>query len=169
MTQIASELPNALVIRTLSKGWGLAGLRVGYALGAPAVIRWLRTVGNPYAVSGLSAALAARRLRGADHALKVFVARVRTKRAALSDVLREIGATPLPSQANFVLARFADAAATWDSLARCGIAVRTFPEHPHLVDYLRIHLPGRAGGVRPAGGGVATGVRKQPVASGLRA
>ncbi len=142
LTQAASALPNALVVRTLSKAWGLAGLRVGYALGPPRVIRWLRTVGNPYAVSGLSAALAKQRLDHGDGSLRVFVTRVRMERVELSAALREIGADPLPSQANFVLARFPNAAATWDGLARCGIAVRAFPGHPRLDDCLRITCPG---------------------------
>ncbi len=50
----ALALPNAVVIRTLSKAWGLAGLRVGYAVGHAALIGWLRAGGGPYAVSGPS-------------------------------------------------------------------------------------------------------------------
>jgi histidinol-phosphate aminotransferase len=142
LTQAALALPNALVVRSFSKVWGLAGLRVGYALGSPAVVRWLRAAGNPYAVSGLSAALAYERLRTGSGALSEFIAAIRRERAELHDVLLEVGAEPLPSEANFVLARFAQAAATWDALARLGIAVRAFPGHPRLRDYLRITCPG---------------------------
>jgi histidinol-phosphate aminotransferase len=145
LTPVALGLPNTVALRTLSKAWGLAGLRVGYALGPPPIIRWLRTVGNPYAVSGLSAALAAAWLREGDAALSAFVDRVRLERAELCRVLREIGAEPLPSQANFVLARFPDAAETWNALGRRGIAVRAFPGHPRLHGYLRITCPGERG------------------------
>ncbi|MCH7814548.1 MAG: histidinol-phosphate aminotransferase family protein, partial [Planctomycetes bacterium] len=143
LTQAALALPNALVVRTLSKAWGLAGLRVGFALGRPKVIRWLRSVGNPYAVSSLSAALAAQWLAQGDQAVDAYVQQVRDERIRLSSALRNLGADPLPSQANFVLARFAEARDTWLELARRGIAVRAFPEHPVLKNYLRITCPGQ--------------------------
>ena len=142
LTQAACQLPNALITRTLSKAWGLAGLRVGYALGPPNVIRWLRSAGNPYPVSSLSAALAVRRLRTGDDWLRDFASRVRAERRELTTVLRAVGAEPLPSQANFVLAQFADARRIWVDLARRGIAVRSFPGHPQLENYLRITCPG---------------------------
>jgi histidinol-phosphate aminotransferase len=142
LTAAAAALPNALIVRTLSKAWGLAGLRVGYAIGSPIVVQWLRTVGNPFAVSGLSAALALERLETGGEVLRSFVERVRAERAELAEVLRATGAEPLPSQANFVLARFPNATATWHGLARRGIAVRAFPGHPLLEDYLRITCPG---------------------------
>lgn len=143
LTATALALPNALVVRTLSKAWGLAGLRVGYALGPPDVIGWLRAAGNPYAVSGLSAALAEAWLTAGEAEVCAFVARVRAERAVLHALLDELGARPLPSQANFVLACFNDAAGTWDGLARRGIAVRRFPQHTELRDFLRITCPGQ--------------------------
>ena len=142
LTRAALDLPNALVVRTLSKAWGLAGLRVGYALGPPQIIRWLRTAGNPYAIASLSATAAVRRLRDGADALREFVTRIRAERAELGEVLREIGAVPQPSQANFVLARFSRAMEAWNGLARRGIAVRAFPNHPRLGDRLRITCPG---------------------------
>ena len=60
LTPAALTLPNVVVTRTLSKAWGLAALRVGYAAGPVAVIDALRTAGLPYAVSGLSVAMARR-------------------------------------------------------------------------------------------------------------
>ncbi len=142
LTAVALSLPNALVVRSFSKAWGLAGLRVGYAVGPPRVIQWLRAAGNPYSVSGLSAALAEGWLRADGGALDLLVERVRDERVRLFSALCEIGAKPLPSQANFVLARFRDAKAVWDRLARRGVAVRVFPEHARLKDYLRITCPG---------------------------
>lgn len=142
LTATALGLSNAIIVRTFSKAWGLAGLRVGYALGSPEVIRWMQSVGSPYAVSRLSAALAQEWLMAGRREVAQFVARVRQERAALVSLLGSLGAEPLESEANFVLARFADAERVWDGLARRGIAVRRFPAHPQLTDHLRITCPG---------------------------
>ncbi len=142
LTQTALALPNAVAVRTLSKAWGLAGLRVGYALGPPDVLRWLRAAGNPFAVSGVSAGLAAAWLETGQSTVDAFVQRVRRERGGLFSILRALGAEPLPSQANFVCARFTDAAGVWKGLARLGIAVRPFPQHPTLGDFLRVTCPG---------------------------
>ena len=99
--------PNAVVARTFSKAWGLAGLRVGYAVGPAPVIDWLRAVGHPYPTSAFSLAAVADALDRAGDALRESVARVRSERDALASLLRARGVDVLPSQANFVLARFA--------------------------------------------------------------
>jgi histidinol-phosphate aminotransferase len=144
LTGAALALPNALVLRTFSKAWGLAGLRVGYAIGRPQVIRWLRAAGNPYAVSGPSLALALACLRAGQAHVGSFVQRIRTERQELFDLLRMLGAAPLPSQANFVFSEFDDAESVWRRLATGGIAVRWFGEDPRLRKFLRITCPGNA-------------------------
>ena len=144
LTPVALALPNTLITRTFSKAWGLAGVRVGYAMGRAEHIHWLRAAGNPYAVAGPSAALAAAWLDQGRTTVDIFVARVRAERALLTAQLLELGAAPEPSQANFVLARFADAPAVCDALAARGIAVRAFLDRPGLQDALRITCPGEA-------------------------
>ncbi len=144
LTAAALRLPNAVVVRTFSKAWGLAGLRVGYAIGPPRIIDWLRAVGGPYPTSGLSLAIASRRLSTGAADMRAFIERVRVERAALSSLLIECGAAPVPSQANFVLGRFGDARLVQAALADMGIAVRAFPDRPTLHDALRITCPGRA-------------------------
>ena len=141
LTSIALALPNALITRTFSKAWGLAGLRVGYALGPAELIGWLRVTGNPYAVAGPSLALAAAWLERGGEQVTAFVQAIRGRRAALMMELTRLGAIPFSSQANFVLVRFARAHAVWDALARQGIAVRAFPDRPELSDCLRITCP----------------------------
>ncbi len=59
LTSDAPDHPNLVVTRTFSKARGLAGLRVGYAVACPEVIRWLKSAGNPYPVSRPALALAA--------------------------------------------------------------------------------------------------------------
>lgn len=144
LTGAALALPNALVVRTFSKAWGLAGLRVGYALGPEAVIRWLRAVGSPYPNSTLSLALATRQLATGAGRMHAFVARVRAERSRLTTLLESRGVGVLPSQANFILARFRDARGVWGGLHTHGIAVRRFPDHAELGDALRITCPGSA-------------------------
>jgi histidinol-phosphate aminotransferase len=136
------DLPNTLVTRTLSKAWGLAGLRVGCAAGPADLIAWLAPAGNPYPVSGVSIALASAALAHGDRHMTAAVARIRREREALSSLLAALGAEPAPSQANFVLATFGDAGWAWDGLAGLGIAVRRFPDRPGLEGALRIACPG---------------------------
>lgn len=138
------RLPNAVAVRSFSKAWGLAGLRVGYAIGRPQTIAWLRAAGSPYPTSGLSLALAARQLSTGVERMHAFVQRVRREREELLARLRACGADALPSQGNFVLARFQDAERVQLELARQGIAVRRFPGRPGLEGSLRITCPGEA-------------------------
>jgi histidinol-phosphate aminotransferase len=144
LTATALALPNAVAVRTLSKAYGLAGLRVGYVAGPEAVIGWMRAAGGPYSVSRPSLALAAMRLEAGDADVRAFVSRVREERARLHSQLAELGAEPIASQANFVLARFRDAAWVRDALGSLGIAVRCFPAQPGLENCLRITCPGDA-------------------------
>lgn len=139
LTGAALQLPNAIVLRTFSKAYGLAGLRVGWAMGAAALLQPLQ-VFAPYPVAGPSLQLAAAMLqRGVDAAA---MQRLQSQRQRLTTVLQHLGAAPLPSQANFVTARFADAAAVQAALLAAGIAVRGFAGDAWLGEALRITCPG---------------------------
>ena len=105
LTAAALALPRTLVLRTLSKAWGLAGLRVGCLLGPPDLLDELRAWGQPYAVAGTSVALARQALAVGGDAMDAGVAAARVARAALAAQLQRLGARPLPSQGNFVLCR----------------------------------------------------------------
>jgi histidinol-phosphate aminotransferase len=138
----ALSLPNAVIIRTLSKAWGLAGLRVGYAIGPAEVIGGMRVAGAPYAVSGPSLYLAARWLDGGAAAMERFVSEVRRERVELEQELNRLGVRASPSEANFVFGRTPRALWVRDALAGLGIGVRAFPGKPGLEDALRITTPG---------------------------
>ena len=118
-TSAALQHDNVVVVRTVSKAWGLAGLRVGCPGAAP-VLAWMAAAGAPYAVSAPSLALRTQPLRRGDTALEAFVASVRLGRAALAEVLH-MGCTVVPSEANFVFARSERAAWIADGLAGLGI------------------------------------------------
>lgn len=144
LTATCLKLPNAVVVRTFSKAWGLAGLRVGYAMGPKPIIDWLRAVGGPYSVARISLKLALWRLEQPNDEVHAYVSRVRQEREALGTLLRELGSEPIPSQANFVLTRAADAKGVHGRLLAQGISVRYFGARPALQDYLRITCPGNA-------------------------
>jgi len=142
LTAPALSLPNTIVIRSFSKAWGLAGLRVGWAAGPPDVIEQLRAVGHPYPVSAPAAAIVSHVLRQGPSFIDGFILRIRKHRSLLADLLTDCGVDVTPSQANFLLARFDDATWVRDALAGMGIAVRAFPDIPMLGDRLRITIPG---------------------------
>jgi histidinol-phosphate aminotransferase len=161
LTAAALALPNAVVIRTFSKAHGLAGCRVGYALGPAPVVAALRAAGSPYPVAAPSLALAAARLRdGAEVA--AFAARVRAEVAALEALLADLGLPcPAPSEANFAFTRTPRAVALRDRLAGLGIAVRAFPGDPVLGDALRITCPGDEGAFARLRRALRTALRPQ--------
>ncbi|MCC6624241.1 MAG: histidinol-phosphate aminotransferase family protein [Deltaproteobacteria bacterium] len=149
--QTARLLPNALVFRTFSKAWGLAGARVGYVVGRPELLQPLRAVAPPYAVSGPSLAVAAARFATGLEDMHDYCARVRGERQALYDTLVAIGTAPVRSQANFVFTRLGrPARALWlrDALAGLGIGIRAFPAEPAIADGVRITCPADELGMR---------------------
>jgi len=140
------DLANVVVVRTMSKAWGLAGCRVGYAVGSSDVIAVLRAAGGPYPVAGPSLALALSQLRRGDAALRAHVTQVRAERANLRELLCARGVDARVSQANFVLADFGSRQAfVRDGLGARGILVRDFPGRAGLETSLRITLPGDPG------------------------
>lgn len=141
LTPIALSLGNVLVIRTLSKAYGLAGLRVGYLLGPPDLVRRIGAFGSPYPVAALSAAVAETRLSWPESEMTGFVAAVRSERERLVETLTRLGTRPLPSQANFVLTEVADADWLMTGARSLGVALRRF-DRPGMEDMVRISLPG---------------------------
>ncbi len=132
------EVPRAVMIRTMSKSWGLAGMRVGFAVGAKERIDVLRGFGGPYALTGPSVAIALDRLRNGVEEMRGFVEYVRSRRSRLAEVIRGIGGEPQPSQTNFVFSSFPDARWIQRGMAAQGVLVRYFP---HLPEYVRMTVP----------------------------
>jgi len=141
LTSSVLDIPNVLVVRTLSKAWGLAGCRVGYGVGSPSIVSVLRAAGGPYPVAAPSVALALRQLECGAAPLSAHVARVRAERDALTRELASLGLSARVSQANFVFVECGARAAILSSgLAALGIVVREFMDHRAL----RITVPGDA-------------------------
>jgi histidinol-phosphate aminotransferase len=136
--RLVRERSNVLVLRTFSKSFSLAGLRVGLAFGDPALIRELCTVKDSYNLNRVSIAAGAAALEDYE-VMREHVRRIRATRARLSDGLRALGYSVPPSQANFVLARrpSRDQRPVYDALKQRRILVRYFAT-PQLSDALRI-------------------------------
>jgi histidinol-phosphate aminotransferase len=141
-TRAVLESGNAVVTRTLSKAYGLAGLRVGYLLGPPDLVASIGAHGSPFPVSALSSAIAETRLDRPVDELRSFVDEVRRERADLTGALVQLGAKPLPSQGNFVLGEVGDAGWLVAASASLGVGLRRFPDRPGLEDTVRITTPG---------------------------
>ena len=128
---------NLLVLHTLSKGFGLAGVRVGYAIGSEPLISAIDRVRPPGSISTLSSTLAIAALSDPDR-MRRAVADLIVERERLRDRLRALGLDVPPSDANFLLAHFGPSApmVAADLMSK-GLVVREFPHIPELVDHLR--------------------------------
>ena len=130
---LLARYPRLLVLRTFSKIAGLAGLRVGYAIGVHETIDRLNRVRAPYNVNRLGQVAAVAALEDPQHAARTR-ALVLEERRFLMKGLAERGITCSPSQANFLLVRVGDPARARERLLRAGILVRDgagvgFPGH----------------------------------------
>lgn len=137
---LRERYPFLVVVRTLSKAFALAGIRVGYAVAARETIAALERVRPPGSISTISAQLAAAALRRPQQA-RARVGGLHAGRDRLAAGLREAGWAPLPSVTNFLLVRFpgGDAArSAAERLLRSGIVPRTFPEASLLSAHLRL-------------------------------
>jgi histidinol-phosphate aminotransferase len=116
--------PRLVVSRTMSKAFGMAGLRLGYLAADPAVVDALQLVRLPYHLSSLTQAAARAALAHTD-ALLATVDAVKDQRDRIVAALPAMGLTSVPSDANFVLfGRFADASAAWKALLEHDVLVR---------------------------------------------
>jgi histidinol-phosphate aminotransferase len=137
---LVARSERVLVVRTFSKAFGLAGLRLGYAVGQPQVVREVEKARGPYKVNALAercaiAALREDRAWVADHAMLAVMLRNR-----LDAELRARGFTPLPSGANFLCVPVAQSVAVGQALRARGVAARPFAALPHVGDTLRVSV-----------------------------
>lgn len=115
---------NLVITRTFSKGYGLAALRVGYALAAPGLVAVMERVRESFNVNGPALAACAAALGDGPH-LAWACARNAEQRAALSEALRSRGLRVLPSQTNFLLVEFGEhTAAIEAALLERGVVLR---------------------------------------------
>jgi histidinol-phosphate aminotransferase len=113
------------VLRTYSKIYGLAGMRLGYGLARPEVVDYVDRVRAPFNVNLVAQAAGVAALEDVEH-LERSRALVREERPFLLEGLRALGATVVPSQGNFVLADFPGRPGKelFEALLREGVVVR---------------------------------------------
>jgi len=129
---------NLLISRTFSKAYGLAGLRVGYGLGHPAVIDLMNRVRQPFNVSNL--ALAAAEAALADEEFLAKSAELnRRGMAQLEEGFRVLGLTWIPSAGNFITVRVGDAAAVNARLLKQAVIVRPIAGYG-MPEWLRVSI-----------------------------
>ncbi len=131
---------NLIVLRTFSKAFSLAGVRMGYILGDAEVIREFVKVRQPYSVDSVSQAIA-RAVYANRATFEPAIRAIIDERFRIVDGLKRIpGVTPYPSDANYVLFHVEGAALVWEMLYERGILVRDFSRAPYLKDCLRVSV-----------------------------
>jgi len=135
---LAPDNANTLVMRTLSKSFSLAGLRLGYAVGPAPLIGALQKIKDSYNLDMLTQAVALAALSDLD-SMRANVRRIQATRERLRAALTTAGWRVLPSETNFLFARPPDgnAQAVFDRLRAKKIFVRYFPG-PRTGEFLRI-------------------------------
>jgi histidinol-phosphate aminotransferase len=128
--------PNVVVLRTFSKIYGLAGLRVGYAVAPREIADALARIRQPFNVNSLAQAGALAALDDDEHFERSRTL-VREGRARWTRALDDLGLSYVPSQANFVLVDVGDAATTTQSLLERGVIVRPMGAYG-MPDKIRI-------------------------------
>ncbi len=142
-TTMLDRHDNLAVLRTLSKGWAMAGLRLGCLIANAEVITLLRRIMPPYPLptpcvdAGLSA-LSDEGIAQANQHIATTIAE--RKRVATSLQSCEVITEVLPSRANFLTVRCADSAALYRYLLTAGIIVRDVSHYPQLAQCLRFSI-----------------------------
>lgn len=136
---IKTERPNVVVLRTFSKSFGLAGLRIGFGMGPPELIQYLHKIRQPFNINSIAQV-------GAVAALddKLFLWRTKSLvsrgRKYLYRRLRRYGFGFIPSQANFVLVNVGkDADEVFQDFLRKGIIVRSMKAYG-LPNWIRVSV-----------------------------
>jgi histidinol-phosphate aminotransferase len=124
---------NMLILRTFSKVYGLAGLRIGYAIGTTPLLSAMNKLKTPFNTSGVAQAAALAALDDHEHVARCIETNA-TERGRLCSGLTKMGLRPLTSEANFVFMEVGpDAGSVSDELLHMGVIVRPlawmgFPE-----------------------------------------
>lgn len=131
--------PNLVILRTLSKAWGLAGIRLGYCIADRIIISYLMKVKPPYNINALTSRTTLQALRKKDEVRQTITAIIKEREwlsveLARSSCIQKV----FHSDANFILVRCRDAGALYRALTQREIIVRNRSTEPLLQNCLRI-------------------------------
>lgn len=134
---------NLVILRTFSKAFSMAGVRVGYMLGSESVIREFKKVRQPYSVDAVSQAIA--RVVYAHRAeFERSIDQIIEERSRMFKALASLaGVTAYPSESNYILFRLdegIDAGGVWQALLDAGVLIRDFSRTPGLENCLRASI-----------------------------
>lgn len=140
---LLDQFPNLVILRTFSKAFSLAGVRLGYLLGNEEVLTHLKKVRQPYSVDVLSQAVG--RVAFAHRAeFEKTIEAIMEERSRLFEALDAMeGVKPHPSDSNYILFELpveCDASAVWQKLLDGGILIRDFSQTPLLENCLRVSV-----------------------------
>ena len=131
---------NLLILRTFSKAFSLAGVRMGYILGNAEVIREFLKVRQPYSVDAVSQAIAREVFSERQKFEHGIMAIISERDRLLEELAKVPGVTVYPSDSNYILFKLEGADKVWDALYARGILVRDFSHAPMLEDCLRVSV-----------------------------
>jgi histidinol-phosphate aminotransferase len=131
------EFPNMVILKTFSKAYGLAGLRIGYAIGDTVCIDMMNRVRQPFNTGSLSQCAACAALADTEFLNKVVSANLENKYLLYRE-FEELGLSYIPSQANFIFVNVKDGEKVFQELLKRGVIVRYMG--PSLKEYVRISI-----------------------------
>jgi histidinol-phosphate aminotransferase len=132
------EFPNLIISRTFSKAYGLASLRVGYALGNKQVMDMLNRVRQPFNVNSVAQAAAVAAIHDTEFVQQTFALNRRGMKQ-ITDGLGRLGLEYIPSFGNFVSFKIGDAMRIYRRLLELGVIVRPIANYA-MPDYLRVSI-----------------------------
>jgi histidinol-phosphate aminotransferase len=131
--------PNLVITRTFSKAYGLAGLRVGYALAHPSVADIMNRVRQPFNVNSLALVAATAALNDMEFVAKSYVANIAGMRQ-IEEGARKLGLEWIPSHGNFITIRVGKANEVFKRLLKRGVIVRPVGGGYQLPEHLRVTI-----------------------------
>lgn len=134
---LLADHDNLVLVKTFSKAWRLAGVRIGYMLAQPELIAELARVRLPYHLSAPTQIVGRAALRHASKTLDL-VRSIAEERDRIILELQALGLLTYPSRANFVLFEVEDPPLMWQQLLDRGVLVRRYADHPRLERCLRV-------------------------------
>ncbi|MGA3352087.1 MAG: histidinol-phosphate transaminase [Acidimicrobiales bacterium] len=139
--ELVTSEPRLVVLRTFSKTWAMAGLRLGYAIADPDVIASMSNVALPYHLDALKQAAGRVALRFGDE-MRARVAAIIEERGRVAADLSELGLEVWPSDSNFILFRTGskDGSAVWQGLLEHSVLIRDVSGWPGLDGCLRVTI-----------------------------